>query len=203
MITRRDLILSSALLAGMAAARGAEAASAGSGRPRSTLRPGAAADKLASAVQEALDREEIRAVIDAYGLTLDMRDWAGHRALFLDRVEMDYSEMGVPAVETSIKDWIRGDGFAKATATQHITDARRIEIDGNEAHVFALLHAQHFMPNALGEPVQRMIGYYEKWLVRTAEDGWKIRKVRAHMGWNEGNWAIMTTMMGRSAPASG
>ena len=45
--------------------------------------------------------------------------------------------------------------------------------------------------------VQRMIGYYENWLVRT-QQGWKINKMVQHISWNEGNWYIFEKAAGIS-----
>ncbi|MFQ6548564.1 hypothetical protein AADZ90_011440 [Aestuariibius sp. 2305UL40-4] len=60
-----------------------------------------------------------------------------------------------------------------------------------------MLHAQHYLPNARGGPVQTMIGYYDNWLVRT-ETGWKITKMVQTITWNEGSWYIVEKAAGLS-----
>jgi hypothetical protein len=70
-----------------------------------------------------------------------------------------------------------------------------ININGDEAMCISMLHAQHYLPNEKGESIQRMIGYYENFLLRTSQ-GWKINKMIQHINWNEGNWYIFELAAG-------
>lgn len=69
-------------------------------------------------------------------------------------------------------------------------------VRGNDAFARTLLHAQHYLPNAQGEPVQRMVGSYDVWFART-EDGWRIRKMVQSITWNEGNWYVFMKAAGQ------
>lgn len=151
-------------------------------------------------LQLLLDREEIGQVITNYGLAFDMQDWALHRSVFTDEIEMDFSaSIGDGLVTMTADAWVEGvqPFFANLEGTQHIAMPLIIEIDGDEAYVRSLLNASHHLPNDRGGAVQTMVGYYDNWLVRT-EDGWKIRKMVQHITWNEGNWYVFEKAAGLS-----
>jgi SnoaL-like domain len=150
-----------------------------------TTRDAAELAALKVQVQGLLDREAIRQVMLTYARTLDSRDWATHRTLFADEVEVDSGE------KRTRENLMRGKMafFAQTKATQHIGMVTEVDVKGDDAHVVSLLHAQHYQPNELGEPVQRMIGTYDYWL-RRAPDGWKIYKYLHNTSWNEGNYWI-------------
>lgn len=153
-------------------------------------------DKL----QLLLDREEIRDVITRYSFSLDMRDWKLHRSCFTDEIQMDYSaSIGEGELKTYQADkWVERvkPFFMNLEATQHIAMPLSIEIEGDQASCISMLHAQHYMPNHKGGSVQRMIGHYENFFVRTNQ-GWKINKIIQHINWNEGNWYIFELAGGR------
>ena len=151
-------------------------------------------------VQLLLDREEIGQVIVNYGLAFDMQDWALHRSVFTDEIEMDFSaSIGDGLVAMTADAWVEAvkPFFANLAGTQHIAMPLTIEINGDQAYVRSLLNASHHLPNVRGGAVQTMVGYYENWLVRTA-DGWKIRKMVQHITWNEGNWYVFEKAAGLS-----
>ena len=146
------------------------------------------------------DRIEIADLIGAYGFSFDRRDWALHRSLFLDEIEMDFSaSIGAGLTTMKADAWVAGvkPFFENLPATQHIAYPQLVKIDGDEAFVVSLLHAQHFLPTARGEPIQRMIGWYENWLTRTPK-GWRYRKIVQHIDWNEGNWWIFDHAAGKA-----
>ncbi|MBX9646647.1 MAG: nuclear transport factor 2 family protein [Xanthobacteraceae bacterium] len=155
-------------------------------------------DSISERLQSLLDREAIGQAIVSYGLSFDRRDWALQRALFLDEIEMDFSaSIGAGLTTMKADDWVAGvrPFFEALPATQHIAYPLKMEITGDEAYVVSLLHAQHYLPNKMGEPVQRMVGWYENWLVRSVES-WKFRKMVQHIDWNEGNWWIFEKAAG-------
>lgn len=149
-------------------------------------------------LQYLLDKDEIAQRITDYGLSFDRRDWSLQRSLFTDRIEMDFSaSIGGGLNEMNAYDWVAGvkPFFEGLPATQHIAFLQNVRINGDEAFAISLLHAQHYLPNNKGEPVQRMVGWYENWLVRS-EGRWKFRKMIQHIDWNEGNWWIFEKAAG-------
>ncbi len=158
-----------------------------------------AGDRPGDVLQMLVDKDAIGQVIRLYGFSLDRRDWPLHRSLFVDEIEMDYRDALGPSARMKADDWIAAVGpfFANLSATQHLTNPVRIDVAGDDAYVLSQLHAQHFLPNSMGAPVQRMIGWYENWLVRTA-GGWKFRKIVMHVDWNEGNAWIVQKAAGQT-----
>jgi hypothetical protein len=152
-------------------------------------------------LQMLLDREEISQVIVNYGFSFDRRDWALHHSVFTEQIQMDFSaSIGGDGLTTYQADeWVKliRPFFEELPATQHIAMPLSIKIQSDEAYVISMLHAQHYLPNNKGDSVQRMIGYYENWLVRT-QQGWKINKMVQHISWNEGNWYIFEKAAGIS-----
>lgn len=151
-------------------------------------------------VQKLVDREEAAQLVASYAVALDQKDWTLYRSVFTDEIQMDFSaSIGDGIVTIRADDWVDAvkPFFYNLHATQHISAPQIIRIDGDEGYVRSLLHAQHFLPNKLGHPVQTMIGYYDNYLRRT-EEGWKIYKVVQTISWNEGNWYVFEKAAGVS-----
>ena len=111
-------------------------------------------------VQRLLDRESIRDVVTRYALSFDARDWAMQRACFTDEIEVDFSaSIGAGLTRMRADDWVAGvrPFFESLPATQHIALVQNVEVTGDEAYARSLLHAQHYLPNKQGEPVQRIV----------------------------------------------
>jgi hypothetical protein len=140
-----------------------------------------------------MDREEIADVVVRYGYSFDTKDWLLHRSCFTDEIEMDFSASigGGGLTKHRADEWVAlvRPFFERLHGTQHIATPLEIVIDGDAATCVSLLHAQHYLPDAKGGAVQRMIGYYENTLARTPA-GWKIAKMVQHIRWNEGNWHV-------------
>lgn len=150
-------------------------------------------------LRDLLDREAIRDVVTRYALSFDARDWAMQRACFTDEIEMDFSaSIGVGLTRMAADEWVGGvrPFFEALPATQHIALVQSITLASDDAQARSLLHAQHYLPNAKGGPLQRMVGWYDNWLIRT-RDGWRIRKMVQHVDWNEGNWWVFLKAAGR------
>lgn len=151
-------------------------------------------------VQYLLDRAEIGQLIVNYGLAFDMKDWALHRSVFTDEIEMDFSaSIGDGLVTMQADDWVEAvkPFFENLDGTQHIAMPLSIQIDGDTAYVRSMLNATHHLRNDRGGDLQTMVGYYDNWLVRT-EEGWKIQKVVQTITWNEGNWYVFEKAAGLS-----
>ncbi|MEM9189046.1 MAG: nuclear transport factor 2 family protein [Myxococcota bacterium] len=116
-----------------------------------------------------------------------------HRALFEDDLEMDFSVSigggGIQRVKAD--DWVKGAAafFGALDATQHDLIPYKIVIEDNAAYVSVMLHAQHYLKNDWGEPVQIMVGTHNFWMRRHG-DTWKIHKVIEELSWNEGNYKV-------------
>lgn len=187
------MTLRTAIAAGLIAT--AAGATAESPAPARIVDPAASVE---AKLQRLLDREEIAQVIVDYGHAFDRQDWALHRSVFTDEIEMDFSaSIGDGLVTMQADDWVAAvqPFFAALDATQHVTMPLAIEIDGDAAYARTMLHAQHHDADAIGGAVQTMIGTYDVWFTRTP-DGWRIRKMVQHIDWNEGNWRVFLKAAG-------
>lgn len=154
--------------------------------------------RIEARIQHLEDREAIAQLIVDYGHSFDLKDWALHRSIFTEEIEMDFSaSIGDGLVRMRADDWVTGvrPFFEALDATQHLGMPLSITIEGDQAMAVTMLHAQHFDRDAIGGPVQRMIGRYDMRFVRLAE-GWKIAGIVQHIDWHEGNWHVFLKAAG-------
>ncbi|MEX6724119.1 nuclear transport factor 2 family protein [Parapedomonas caeni] len=158
-------------------------------------------------LQTLLDRERIRDLVHRYALAIDSRDWQAYRACFTDEVALDFAAAsGAPPTwrTRSADDWVAECQafFSRLTATQHIPALLAVDIAGDRATGFKQLHAQHYC-NRFPAPVQTMTGRYAFEAVRDG-DRWRFARLRLHVGWMEGDPAIIAYAYGNDGvlPAS-
>jgi len=134
------------------------------------------------------DRLKIIELINQFGLSIDLRDWAKFRSLFADSVEFDYSSIGEiagvlpPDIITNTAKNDLG-GFQ---TTQHMITNHVIELADGEATCTAHVRAQHFLPNDRFEPMLQIGGYYNARLV-SRESDWKIKGWKFTILWSIGS----------------
>jgi hypothetical protein len=145
-------------------------------------------------------KEAIRQILVSYGNSFDTKNWELHKSLFTDSILMDFSaSIGSGLTSMTSEQWVAGvkPFFQNLTATQHIGSVLSVDIKNDSAYATTMLHAQHFLQNSKGESVQRMIGYYDVWLIKQ-NSNWKIYKMVQHISWNEGNWYVFEKAAGLS-----
>ncbi len=152
-------------------------------------------------LQWLIAREELRDLVHRYALAIDGRDWPAYRACFVDLIELDFSAaMRTPSAwEPMPADaWVERCRvfFERLTATQHIPALLAVDIDGAQAKGCKQLHAQHYH-KAFSPPVQLMTGRYDFEATR-AGDQWRFTRLKLHVGWEEGNRAVVDHAYGGS-----
>jgi hypothetical protein len=137
-----------------------------------------------------LDRVELEEVMNRYAASIDRRDWAGLRTVFVDgEVEADFTSMGVKQVFRGPADrWVEAvrrtiSGF---DATQHFFANHSAEVDGDRAVDTRYMQARHQLETAH----YTIGGYYTGHMVRTAA-GWRIERYRLTVTFAEGDRALM------------
>ena len=112
----------------------------------------------------------------SYGDALDARDWSAYRALFADRVAINYGAIGSLVATVSADEWTDRcrtlEGF---DATAHRLHNVRASVAGDEAIVTSIVDAAHFVADDDGILMGDLIGRYTHRLVRRAR--WKISGV--------------------------
>ena len=74
-------------------------------------------------------------------------------------------------------------------ATQHLSPNHVIEFDENDpdrAVCYSYMYAQHLLEGSEGGEFYLLRGWYANHMLRTP-DGWRIERLRQHVGWQEGN----------------
>lgn len=139
--------------------------------------------------QRIIDRNDIIDTINNYAFGVDLRDWDLYRSIFADEFEADLTSLGAPEPQlVKVDDWVARvrDGLSGYKGTQHIMSNHRVTVEGDEARTAVYFQATHYLPNDQGDNHWTIGGYYEHTLMRTAQ-GWKIRKLKLTVTWNEGN----------------
>jgi 3-phenylpropionate/cinnamic acid dioxygenase small subunit len=157
-----------------------------------------------SRLQWLIDRAQISDVQLRYATAVDLRDWKLFRSCFTDEVEVDFTSLfgGSGPRAVSADRWTEA---ARRTvgglqATQHMITNHVITIEGDTATCVAYVQARHYLPNDKGDSLQTLGGYYTNHFVRTPE-GWKIRRCKLTVTWNEGNWHVFELARNRLAAA--
>ncbi|HMB74109.1 MAG TPA: nuclear transport factor 2 family protein [Gammaproteobacteria bacterium] len=137
-------------------------------------------DRLAAAVQILEDREEIRALIMAYGAAHDARDYRAFADLFADNdgewVGGLGSAKGREAIFELMDRTIGHDPQPGGSGTYHIMTNDQIVIDADRAS--AVTKWIYLTPNAANNPQMVFLGHYDDRFVR--ENGrWKFLRREA------------------------
>ena len=149
---------------------------------------------MAVDVQAVLDRDQLREVRARFAWALDTRDWELFASLFADEVDVDLTEVGVPA-NTMPREQVVAlfqRSFRRPVTemgTQQLYGNVLVEVHGDRATVRSYLLGHHHVAGLDGgEDVELRAAYTDR-LVR-ADDGWKIEATRLHVLSLVGNAAI-------------
>lgn len=134
-----------------------------------------------------------------YATGIDTRDWALHRSIFADEIDMDFSSYnGQPLRRLRADDWVAGlqPLFHGLAATQHTMTNPRLAVDGDHATLVMYMQAEHVLDDDVASPWFTLGGYYTDQVVRT-EQGWRIEAVTLTVLWRRGDPSIMATALER------
>lgn len=133
-------------------------------------------DTGATGIAAFLDREAAASVVTEYVSTLDARDWAAYRALFTDRIAIDYGAIGSVVATIDADDWVdRCRALEGFDGTAHRLHNLIVTIDSNGATVKSVVDAAHFVTVDRQILMADIIGRYIHHLRR--DNGWKIAGV--------------------------
>jgi uncharacterized protein (TIGR02246 family) len=136
-------------------------------------------ESLAARVQVLEDREEIRALILAYGVAHDNRDYETFAKLFAAEGEWIGglgSAKGPEAIFKLMDETIGHDPRPGGSGTYHLLTNEQIEIDGDRAS--AVTKWIYVTPGDDGAPRSVLLGHYDDQFIR--QDGeWKFLRREA------------------------
>lgn len=139
-------------------------------------------------LQTLIDKDTIANIRIRFAHYIDTKDWEGLTALFIDRVDVDYSDFGIPAKTMTKEEFvtlIRNTLTREGIKTQHYISNFNISVEGDRATSIACVYARHFLSTEEGENAFDMNGYYTEKLLRT-ESSWKITAIKLSVRWMEG-----------------
>ncbi len=129
-----------------------------------------------------------------YAIGIDTRDWALHRSIYTDEIEMDFTSYsgGDGPVQLAADAWVEGlkGLFTGLTATQHVMTNPLVDVAGMRATQRMYMKAEHFLVEDGVQGEFAIGGFYDDRAVLTAA-GWKLEAVTLTVLWRRGDPAIM------------
>ena len=144
---------------------------------------------MTDALRALRDRLEIAEILARYASAIDERDWDRLATCFTADAVGDYAgappREGYAAIEALCRRTL-----APLDASQHLVGSIEIELQGDQARSRCAVQAQHTR-RGLAEGENYLVGgtYQDAW-VRT-DEGWRIRRRRLQVLWQEGNPGVL------------
>lgn len=157
-----------------------------------------ASDVSAAAVQYLIDRHAIEDTLYKYASTIDMKDYAGLRDVFIDDVVAQYADAPEIHGADRLVSWIAEMGQVQGFQ-HHLINVYEVHIDGDEARTYTY-HTSHQIDPSAPDTVMVIVGRYRDVLRRVGgrddgtvggrDDGtvggrWLIADKRMEVGWIE------------------
>jgi hypothetical protein len=130
------------------------------------------------------DRVEIDDLLTTYTMAIDQGDWDALDQVFTPDAQIDYSATGgKTGALPEVKAWL-AETLPMFSGMQHFVTHKKVELDGDTAHVRAYFLNPMVMDQADGRTCQMDIGgVYVHDLVRTPE-GWRSRRLEEELLWD-------------------
>ena len=140
-------------------------------------------------VKTLADKDAIANIRIKFARYIDTQNWSGLTTLLADRIDVDYSDFGVPAKTMTKEDFaalIRSTLSCEGIKTQHYISNIDISVEGDFATSVAYVFARHYLPTEQGGSAFDLNGYYTEKLRRT-NSNWLITAIKLSVLWTEGN----------------
>jgi len=137
---------------------------------------------LERAVQELVDRQQITDTLYRYASSIDDKDYATLRSLFVDDAVGTYG--GAPEIKGAdeIVSWI-DQATQDRTWQHHKLTVYHVDIDGNEASALTY-HTSHQTTTADPDTVIVIVARYRD-VLRRQDGAWKLANKVMEIGWIE------------------
>jgi 3-phenylpropionate/cinnamic acid dioxygenase small subunit len=128
------------------------------------------------------DRLEIDDLLTRYTVAIDNKDWDLLATCFTPDAHIDYSASGgTEGKYPEVAAWL-GETLAAFPMTQHFCTNRTVTLAADTATVRSYFYNPMGFPDAEGQKLMFVGGYYNDRIVRTA-DGWRIAERIEEMAW--------------------
>lgn len=141
------------------------------------------------AIRTLIDKDAIANIRVHFAQYMDTQNWEGLTALFTDRVDVDYSDFGIPPKTMTKEEFvnlIRNTLTREGVKTQHYISNFNISVQGDRATSITYVYARHYLPTEPGGNTFNLNGYYTEKLLRT-KTSWQITAIKLSIRWTEGN----------------
>lgn len=145
-----------------------------------------------------IKKSDIECTILNYATAADFRDWSLLRSILADRLDIDFSSSGGPAMNLTAEEYVAQvksliPGFH---VTQHQFTNFDIKISKSKAETTVYMQAEHFYQSETEEYSRAVGGYYNHKLECT-QDGWKITGLKLTETWSRGDMRAFVLAMER------
>lgn len=140
-------------------------------------------------LQTLIDKDTIANIRIRFAHYIDTQDWKRLTALFTDRIDVDYSDFGIPAQTMTKEEFvtlIRNTLTCEGVKTQHYISNFNISVEGDRATSIAYVYARYYLPTEQGGNAFDLNGFYTENLVHT-ESSWQITAIKLSIRWTQGN----------------
>jgi hypothetical protein len=133
-------------------------------------------------IQRLVDRQQVDDTIYRYASTIDARDYAGLRRIFVDEAVAQYG--GAPEIRgaDAIVKWIE-EMCVDQAFQHHLINVYHVDLDGDEARAL-VYHTSHQTLVNNPDTVHLIVGRYRD-VLRRVDGTWKIAEKRMEIGWME------------------
>jgi hypothetical protein len=136
------------------------------------------------AVQELIERKAVEDVLYRYASSIDQRDYATLRSVFVDDAVTQYGEAPEMHGGDTVVKWVEemcvGQSFQHHLINVYHVD---LDLDAGEARSLTY-HTSHQIRSAEPDKVILIVGRYRD-VLRRVEGRWKIAEKRMEVGWIE------------------
>jgi DNA-binding MurR/RpiR family transcriptional regulator len=135
------------------------------------------------------ERDGIENAINRFMNSFDLKDWSVMKALLLDEIQIDYSDLrGDPPATAFATDYVKARRDAlEHLSTHHLMSNFEITVQSSEA----VARASCVIFRTDGTTPFHSHAFYTFRLKRV-DDGWRIAGIKQTIFWNEGRAAIHT-----------
>ncbi len=140
-------------------------------------------------LKELSDLNEIQELRYKFAKALDNQDWDLFQSLLSDKLDIDYSNFGIPQAEMTSYDYtamMKHSFSTNGLQTEHFVTNMLIDIQDKTATAEVNVLARHIVNNDGNEHTLDVNAYYEDRFVET-EDGWKFNAVKINPRWITGD----------------
>jgi ketosteroid isomerase-like protein len=154
---------------------------------------------IEATLQALVDRQQIVDTLYRYASTIDTKDFATLRSLFVDDAVGQYAGAEPIHGADAIVAWI--DSMTVDRAWQHhLLNVYHVDVDGDEARTLTY-HTSHQTTTADPDTVIVIVARYHD-VLRKVEGTWKIADKRMDVGWMEERRAPQAAIAEREAAES-